>query len=54
MHTSLPLHAQKTVQPMLLHLQWPPLQPDAHPHRIIPKTATVADRVPSGTVVGFK
>ena len=40
MHTSPPLHAQKTVQPMVLHLHWPPLQPNAHPYRIISKTAT--------------
>ena len=54
MYTSPPLHAQKKVQPMVLHLQGPPSQPDAHPYRIISKTATVADRAPSGTVVGFK
>ena len=55
MHTSPPLHAQKKVQqPMVLHLQWPPLQPDTHPYHIISKAATGADRVPSGTVVGLK
>ena len=47
MHTSPPFHAQKKVQPMVLHLQWPPLQPDAHPYRIISKTATVTDRAQS-------
>ena len=46
MQTSPLLHAQKTVQPMVLHLQWPSSQPDAHPHRIISKTATGADRAP--------
>ena len=33
------VHEHKTyVQPMVLHLHWPPLQPDAHPYQQLGKT----------------